>query len=163
MSSCHGARRLRRREELRGLAGPGDPEESGDPVGLEELVGLEGLEDPVDAADLADLVGRARPPAGWAGAWLAWPPRPRCIRTCRRWGRMPGQSPPAMAGVSGCRKIVFTESAFRPIQSESRDVRLSVCLSPPREIYFEASHWPTGHMTRSQASHWSTLLPLTYL
>ena len=34
-------------------------------------------------------------------------------------------------------------------------VCLSVCLSPPHAIFFQASHWPTGHMTRSQASHWS--------
>ena len=47
--------------------------------------------------------------------------------------------------------LIFTESAPRPIQSESCDVRVSV---RPSEIYFEASLWPTGHVTRSQASHW---------
>ena len=28
-------------------------------------------------------------------------------------------------------------------------------MSPSYAIFFEASHWLTGHMTRSQASHWS--------
>ena len=37
--------------------------------------------------------------------------------------------------------IFFTESAPRPIQSESQHVCLYVCLSPPSEIYFQASHW----------------------
>ena len=32
---------------------------------------------------------------------------------------------------------------------------LYVYMSPSHAIFFEASHWPTGHMTRSQASHWS--------
>ena len=27
-------------------------------------------------------------------------------------------------------------------------------MSPSHAIFFEASHWPTGHMTRSQASPW---------
>ena len=34
-------------------------------------------------------------------------------------------------------------------------VCLSLCLSPPHAIFFQASHWPRGHMTRSQASCWS--------
>ena len=38
-----------------------------------------------------------------------------------------------------------------PGQSSSRDVRpYVVCMSPPREIYFEASHWPWDHMISSR-------------
>ena len=38
-----------------------------------------------------------------------------------------------------------------PIRSSSRDVRVYVCcLSPSHAIFFEASHWPSGHMTRSR-------------
>ena len=49
----------------------------------------------------------------------------------------------------------MTELAPSPIQSSSCVVQVFILMSPPSEIYFQASHWPTGHMTRSQASHWS--------
>ena len=46
-----------------------------------------------------------------------------------------------------------------PIRSSSRIVCICmyVCIymSPSHAIFVEASHWPTGHMTRFQASHWS--------
>ena len=53
---------------------------------------------------------------------------------------------------------LFTESAHwadSVIESHCLSVSMCVCVSPPCEIYFQASHWPTGHMTTSQASHWS--------
>ena len=34
-------------------------------------------------------------------------------------------------------------------------IGIYIGMSPSHAIFFEASHWPTGHMTRSQASHWS--------
>ena len=41
--------------------------------------------------------------------------------------------------------IIFTESAhWADLVIESRCP--CVCPSPPSEIYFQASHWPTGHM-----------------
>ena len=42
-----------------------------------------------------------------------------------------------------------------PIRSSSCDVCIFIYMSPSHTIFFEASHWPSGHMTRSQASHWS--------
>ena len=54
------------------------------------------------------------------------------------------------------RDMIFTELAPRLIQSSNHNVRHSVCMFSPSLLnLFEASHWPTGHMTRSKASHWS--------
>ena len=49
----------------------------------------------------------------------------------------------------------FFRDFHRLAMSVCLSVCLSVCVSPPHAIFFQASHWPTGHMTRSQASHWS--------
>ena len=54
-------------------------------------------------------------------------------------------------------RLVFTELAHwadSVIESRCSSACVDVCMSPPSVIYFQASHWPTGHMTRSQASHW---------
>ena len=37
-----------------------------------------------------------------------------------------------------------------PILSSSRDVRLYTYMFPSHAIFFEASHWPSDHMTRSR-------------
>ena len=50
--------------------------------------------------------------------------------------------------------FIFKESAFRPILSSSRNVRISHLLScmfyPSHAIFFKASHWPLDHMISSR-------------
>ena len=53
---------------------------------------------------------------------------------------------------------IFTDSALwagSVIESQC----LYVCMSPPSDIYFEASHWPWDHMISFQASHWPSVRP----
>ena len=60
------------------------------------------------------------------------------------------------------KKIVFTESALRPIQSISRDVRLSVCLCV---CLFVCGSHPRNHASRRIRDLWSkgVSLILAYL
>ena len=44
----------------------------------------------------------------------------------------------------------FQRIGHWPILSQSRNVRPYVCLSPFMQFFFEASHWPSGHMIRSR-------------
>ena len=58
----------------------------------------------------------------------------------------------------GHKKNCLNKDIFSPTRpsgpswSESRHVRVCVCgMSPSHAIYFEASHWPSGHMIRSRS------------
>ena len=49
------------------------------------------------------------------------------------------------------KKYIFKESALgRFFHRVAMSVYVSIYLSPFHVIYFEASHWPSGHMIRSR-------------